>query len=203
MTASLAATCLGAHAQAQTAPLDSVTLFGGHAAKHNLLQLPAAITRGEVQWEPSFFTALALRRRLGTLVENGSLLDGSPLERMEHGIEIVLAEHNGLQHSGELGASYTLRTAQWELGALTLAFGGGIGLSHAFGTSSYEDGPVSEPTRRYPTQLLLLFDIDWSLQPWHGLSLVTRVHHRSGAYGLIAPRHVGSNFLALGLRSEF
>ena len=32
------------------------------------------------------------------------------------------------------------------------------------------------------------------------LSVVTRIHHRSGAYGLFAPRGSGSNFLAVGLR---
>jgi hypothetical protein len=31
-------------------------------------------------------------------------------------------------------------------------------------------------------------------------SLFLRLHHRSGVYGLIAPQHVGSNFITFGLR---
>ena len=178
-------------------------LYGARAAKHNLPELPGAIARGDLQWQPSYFTALALRRTFGALGGAGNSLQGGPLAGIEPGLEIVLAGHRGLQHNGELGVAGTLRAAPWALGAVNLAPGAGIGLSHAFGTPSYEDGPVSQPSRRYPTQLLLLFDVEWSLRQWPGLSLVTRVHHRSGAYGLIAPRHVGSNFLALGLRCDF
>jgi hypothetical protein len=32
---------------------------------------------------------------------------------------------------------------------------------------------------------------------------VTRIHHRSGVYGLIAPSGVGSNFVVAGLRYKF
>lgn len=78
--------------------------------------------------------------------------------------------------------------------------GGGIGLSHAFGTPSYEDGPRDDPARRYHTQLLILVNMEWKLSTATNWSLLMRVHHRSGAYGLIAPPKVGSNFLAIGLR---
>jgi 2-polyprenyl-3-methyl-5-hydroxy-6-metoxy-1,4-benzoquinol methylase len=34
-------------------------------------------------------------------------------------------------------------------------------------------------------------------------SVFLRLHHRSGVYGLIAPQHVGSNFITIGLRKYF
>jgi hypothetical protein len=76
-------------------------------------------------------------------------------------------------------------------------------LSYAFGTPVYEDGPKNEPDRHYRLQMLALFEVEWRLRDVENVSLVTRIHHRSGVYGLIAPRHVGSNFLAAGLRFQF
>jgi hypothetical protein len=35
------------------------------------------------------------------------------------------------------------------------------------------------------------------------LSITTRIHHRCGFYGVIAPRRVGSNFVAVGVRYQF
>jgi hypothetical protein len=49
----------------------------------------------------------------------------------------------------------------------------------------------------------MLFDMAWKIRTGKHFSLVTRVHHRSGAYGLIAPPRVGSNFLALGVNLDF
>jgi hypothetical protein len=34
-------------------------------------------------------------------------------------------------------------------------------------------------------------------------SVFFRINHRSGIFGLIAPEHVGSNFLNLGFRKYF
>ena len=108
-----------------------------------------------------------------------------------------------MQDNAEVGAAYTLHTPDLELGAAGVNFATGVGLSYALGTPSYEDGPLNDPARRYRLQLLLLFDLEWKLHGYGDWSLVTRVHHRSGVYGLIAPSHVGSNFLALGIRYKF
>ena len=66
-----------------------------------------------------------------------------------------------------------------------------------------EDGPADDPSRRYPTQVLILLEAEWSWDSLPQVALVTRVHHRSGAYGTIAPSGVGSNFVAAGLRYHF
>jgi hypothetical protein len=48
----------------------------------------------------------------------------------------------------------------------------------------------------------MAFEIDFgrSDSKW---SVPVRIHHRSGVYGLIAPRKVGSNFITIGLRRDF
>ena len=48
-------------------------------------------------------------------------------------------------------------------------------------------------------QFLLLVENHWRLADSDKWSVVLRVHHRSGVYGLVAPRNVGSNFLAVGV----
>ena len=116
---------------------------------------------------------------------------------------MVLVQHRGLQGNAELGAAYMLRTPDLQMGALGVSFGAGAGLSYALGNPSYEDGSTLDPGRRYRLQLLALFELEWRMRGFDNLSLITRVHHRSGVYGLIAPQRVGSNFLALGVRYKF
>jgi hypothetical protein len=116
---------------------------------------------------------------------------------------MVLVQHRGLQTNAEIGGAYMLRTPDLEIGPLGVNFGTGAGLSYALGTPSYEDGPKDDPARRYPLQLLVLLELEWRIRDLERFSVVTRVHYRSGMYGLIAPRNVGSNFLVGGIRYKF
>jgi hypothetical protein len=171
---------------------DSVAVFAGQGADHNLEQLPGRILSGTPEWEKSYFWAVS-----------GYKARDKFWAMLRHGYELVLAQHHGLQDNAEAGAAYMLKTGDLALGTMAVNLAAGMGLSYAFGAPAYEDGPLDDPGRRYRLQLLLLFDAEWRLQSVDALSLVMRVHHRSGAYGLIAPRHVGSNFLAAGIRYRF
>ncbi len=206
-TLGLALWCQAALAQTDNKPstdvFDSVLVYTAQGADHNLPGLPKAILRGDIKWELSYFNAVALGKTRGTLGGSFAALEGSPVSDVRHGYELILAKHHGLQSHVELGGAYTLRSPDLNLGPLAVNAATGVGLSHAFGTPSYEDGPFDNPTRRYKTQLLILFEAEWKLRYFEHLCIVTRVHHRSGAYGLIAPRNVGSNFLAVGVRYSF
>jgi hypothetical protein len=194
-----------AHAEeAQAAPyFDHVSVFTAQGADHNLPELPKVILQGDLEWEPSYFTSVSLTKDFGQLGERSRLIEKTFFRDIEQSVELVWAQHHGLQNNGELGAAYLLRTPRLNMGPVSVNFGSGVGLSHAFGTPSYEDGPFANPTQRYRTQLLALFELEWRLRKFEHFSLVTRIHHRSGAYGLIAPRNVGSNFLAIGVRYDF
>jgi hypothetical protein len=206
-TLGLAVWCQAAQAQtdskSSTDVVDSVLVYTAQGADHNLPNLPKALLRGDIKWEPSYFNAVALGKTRGTLGGSFAALKDSPLGDVRHGYEVILAKHHGLQSHVELGGAFNLRSPDLTLGPLAVNAAAGVGLSHAFGTPTYEDGPFDNPTRRYKTQLLILFEAEWKLRYWEQLSIVTRVHHRSGAYGLIAPRNVGSNFLAVGVRYSF
>ncbi len=209
-SASLLMTLLGLHlgsAQADQQPtdrwFDSATVYVAQGADHNLTELPGKIVTADINWDKSYFTAIAAGKTRGTLGASMASLDGTPFGAISHGYEVVLVKHRGLQSNLEAGAAYMLRTPTAYLGPVGVNFGTGAGLSYAFGTPSYEDGPKNEPDRHYRLQLLALFELEWRLRDVKDISLVTRVYHRSGVYGLIAPRNVGSNFLAAGLRFQF
>ena len=196
-----------AEAEAEAIPsdstFDSATVYGGQGANHNLLQLPGRIIKADLDWEKSYFTAICLGKTRGTLGRSFDIFRDTMFESIRHGPEIVLVKHHGLQSNAEIGAANMWRTTDLQLGELGVNFAAGAGLSYALGTPTYEDGPENDPARRYRLQFLALFEFEWSLRGSNELSLVTRVHHRSGVYGLIAPRHVGSNFLAVGMRYKF
>ena len=185
------------------AVFDAVAVYAAQGVNHNLRELPSRIVTGSVEWEQSYFAALALSKSGKPLEQSWEGFSGTPFASLRQGYETVLVQHGGMQDNAELGMAYTLRTADLQLGQLGVNFSAGSGLSHAFGTPTYEDGPKNDPGKRYRTQLLLLFEFEWRLADYRNLSFVTRAHHRSGVYGLIAPRNVGSNFLAMGLRYSF
>ena len=182
---------------------DSVSIYAGQGVNHNLKELPGKIITGHLQWDKSYFTALGFNKARGTLGQSFENLQNTPFSSYQHGYEMVLLQHHGLQNNGEIGAACTLRTPDLQIGNLGINFMAGGGLSYALGTPSYEDGSKLDPGRRYRLQFLGLFELEWHLRKFANFSLITRVHHRSGVYGLIAPQHVGSNFLALGIRYQF
>jgi hypothetical protein len=184
-------------------PFDSVTAYFGQGANHNFKKIPGAVLTGDVDWEKSYFASIGLIKNLGTLEQHALFTRGTWLAPVKQGVEVVLTNHHGLQSNSEIGAAYKLTTPDLSIGPLQMNFGTGLGISHAVGNPTYEDGPKDDPERRYRTQLLILLDIEWRIRSLKNLSIVTRVHHRSGAYGLIAPRNVGSNFLTVGMRYTF
>lgn len=166
-------------------------------------QIPGAVLRGDIEWEKSYFTSVGLIKQMGTLEQSASFLGGTLLAPVKQGVELILTQHHGLQSNSEIGAAYKLSTPNLGIGPVQVNFSTGVGLSYALGTPTYEDGPKDDPEQHYRTQLLILLDLEWKIRNIENFSIVTRVHHRSGAYGLIAPRNVGSNFLAVGVRYSF
>ena len=198
-----AAACGSANAQASTGMFDSVSVYTAQGVDLNLREVPGALVGQGWNRESSYFTGVGLGKTVGTLGGSIGPLRSTLVENVQHGYELVLLQHRGRQTVQELGAAYMLRSPNLEVAQLRVNVSGGLGLSHTFGTPSYEDGPKDDPARRYRTQLLILLEAEWSLASLPDWSLVTRIHHRSGAYGLIAPRQVGSNFIVAGVRYRF
>jgi hypothetical protein len=184
-------------------PFETVTVYAGHGIDHDLPQIPGAMMRGRWRWQESYFAGAGFGNVRGTLGQSFDSLRGTMFANVRHGYEIVVLKHHGMQSNAEVGAAYALRTPDLHAGPLGVNFSAGGGLSYAIGNPTYEDGPEDDPARRYRLQALMLFELEWHLRGFEHLAITTRVHHRCGVYGLIAPRHVGSNFLVAGVRYSF
>jgi len=134
---------------------DSVSVYAGQGADHNLRELPGLILTGRLGWDKSYFTGLALGKNRGTLGQSFESLQSTPFASFRHGYEVLLVQHRGLQSNAELGAVYMLRTPDLQMEPLGVNFATGAGLSYALGTPSYEDGPKGDTERRYRLQHLV------------------------------------------------
>jgi hypothetical protein len=182
---------------------DAVTVYGGQGVDHNLRQIPEAILGNNLDRDKSYFVGVGLAKFGPKLGRSVGSLQGTPMAELRQDFELLMLKHHGLQHNAELGAAYLLRTPDLQMGPLGVNLVAGTGLSYAIGKPTYEDGPKSDLERRYRLQLLVLFELEWKLRNMDALTLATRIHHRSGLYGLIAPPLVGSNFITMGLRYRF
>ena len=188
---------------ADGALFDSVSIYAGQGVNHNFRELPSRVINSDLDWEKAYFHALGFGKAEKTLGKSFDILHETQFPSLFQGYEVVLVQHVGLQNNVEVGAAYTLKTSQLQVGLIEIDFSSGVGLSYAFGYPSYEDGAEDNPQRRYRLQILALFDFEWRLRKFENTSIIVRVHHRSGGYGLIAPTQVGSNFLVTGIRYKF
>jgi hypothetical protein len=82
-----------------------------------------------------------------------------------------------------------------------IEFAVGEGLSYATQTPVIEEEQHPDASSRFLNYLV--FEVAFTPVQYREWSLVTRIHHRSGAFGLFNGTRGGSNFLALGLRYHF
>ncbi len=138
------------------------------------------------QWRSSYIAGFVLARGHENWQRGGLRWEG----------EVHLMRHRGDQSLWESNAAVNLRWTRfpWD-DYLNTSVGFGQGISLAS-----ERPPIESDTRR----LLHYMQVELELQPhWLGrTSVVTRLHHRSGAFGVYGTDG-GSNFLTLGIRHRF
>lgn len=195
--------CGAALAAPSPLPTQEVTLYFGQGVDSNLPDLPGKAVSGKLHFDKTWFTGAGFAYPDVPADWVRTALGWVGLENSTSAKEFVLVKHSGQQRHVEWGALYLLRTPYAALGPVQLRAGAGIGLSYAWGTPSYEDGPPGDPGRRYKLQNFDAYELETGLAASPQWAFVGRVHHRSGAYGLIAPRNVGSNFLTVSLRYAF
>lgn len=179
------------------------TLFWGQGADVNLPDIIPKALQGEIDMDSTYFWGINYKDALPA--------GDNPVSRFlaRHNItpewEIQLTKHHGLQDNWESHLALLLRTRDFAIAdPLNVNFAAGMGPSYAFSTPTYEDGPDGQPNQgEYQFQAYIALELAWSLRTLPDWSLATRLHHRSGLYGLIAPSKVGSNFFAIGIRRHF
>ena len=126
-----------------------------------------------------------------------------PPKRHQWELEGQIAKHDGEQNHWELNAAIIVRWLDfpWNQYVKTTA-AIGDGLSYATVVPPIEE---ASHTNTGAAKLLNYFVVEVSLAPpsakhW---SLVGRIHHRSGIYGLINDVKGGSNVICLGLKYAY
>jgi hypothetical protein len=166
----------------------------------DLVELPGNVAGGRLSFRDTSFAGAGLSR---VVVPSFALtLPGLNHTFANNRIELEgqILRHFGQQQHWEGVLAVLWRTGNVALPAdLTMNFGFGIGLSYAFSEPKVE-GVGRVDAHRYLNYLV--FETEFTHRELPRTHLVLRLHHRSGVFGLIAPKHAGSNFIGLGLRFD-
>jgi hypothetical protein len=185
--------------------LNHLTITHGIWADTDLPDLPGKVVSGNLDFEDSYYVGLTYAR---TLVDGFSIpipytdirFKGWDLE-----LEGSLLRHYNFQTHWEAAAALVLRTRRFiPLSFLGWTVAGGWGFSYAFDEPALEKGPDGTPGEdAVQFQNHLVLEVDFFYPGFDRVHLITRIHHRSGMYGVISPQETGSNFLAAGIRLDF
>ena len=177
-----------------------LTVYGSQWVNADLLEIPERSFTGELTGEDAYFVGAGLSR---VIVPSFSIpLPGTELSLRGNRIEVEgqVLRHFGDQRHWEGTLALMFRTGQIPIfGGLSVNLGFGEGLSYASERPNLEGSFRVEPSRLLN---YLAFEAEFSHASLPGVSLVPRIHHRSGIFGLIAPRESGSNYIGVGLRVD-
>jgi len=174
-----------------------LTTYAAQGVKTNLPDFLGRVVNGELVFEDAHFEGLGYRHGLPPPALLDKLARLLWLDGIATGVEMIGVKHRGAQDHFESSVAYSVSTPHARLLGVRGRLGYSLGVSHAFGTPTYERSPDGERRR---TLTYMAYELELGLERYEKVSLVTRVHHRSGAYGLFAPTGSGSNFVAVGLR---
>lgn len=150
-------------------------------------------------FQDSHFASVLLSRVIVPRLDTGwrfigPLIDGGSIE-----LEAQAGRHFGLQDHGEVTLALLWRSRELRLSAgSTVNLAVGEGFSHALSRPAYEGTAKGQDPVRFLNYLA--FEAEFSHDALGAVSIVPRIHHRSGIFGVIAPRGSGSDFIGVGLR---
>ncbi|MGK7870810.1 hypothetical protein [Falsiroseomonas sp. E2-1-a20] len=190
-------------ADAQSATRDRTwfaTVFAGQWFSVNEPSATQRLGSQDAGFQDSYFVSVLLNNVLVSELRTdwpliSPVIDGSSIE-----LEGQVGRHFGLQDQGEVTLALLWRSREIPIPLTKGRFNIGIGegLSYALARPTYEGAAHDQEPRKFLNYLALEAEFSHPLLP--NVSLVPRVHHRSGIFGLIAPRGSGSDFIGLGLR---
>ena len=127
---------------------------------------------------------------------------GNLFDKIDFELEGQVVKHLEGQHHWEFNALVVARWLRFPWNhLLKTSFAVGEGLSLATATPAFEEKYHGEETSKFLNYLM--FEFDFALPDKPRWSLVTRLHHRSGIYGLFRGVDGASNALGLGIRYHF
>lgn len=172
-----------------------LSLYGTKWVHENLLGIGVQAARRQIDFRDQYFASVAYSQ---VLIRDLPLL--GPLSDSSLELEGQVGRHFGTMTHPEATAAIVWRSPDATLGRTSVNFAVGKGLSYAFGTPHKEGVRRDREVQRLMSYLAFELEVSHAALP--NLSLVPRLHHRSGAYGLIGPRGDGANYIGLGLRFD-
>jgi hypothetical protein len=164
----------------------SISAYGGRLSTNDWIEVFAP-----PRWDfvESYLTALTISRQAGWLSETA-----------QTEVEGQIVRHFGVQDHWEFNLLGVIRRTAlpWDE-TLDMSLAGGLGLSYA------TERPEAEIDFEGDTERLMVYwmlELDAVIPKADAWSVLTRLHHRSPAYGLFGDGG-GANVLALGLRYRF
>ena len=171
---------------------DSISLFGGKSVDSNLIDFPKKVISNDLEIEQHKIIGITYQQKIQTPVILG---------KANSHIEYIFANHSP-KDLIETVIAYNIQTPSFAISSVHMRLGFSLGLSYVHGTPIFEDGTKEEPGKKYRLLNYNAYEVTL-LDTEDKDSVFLRLHHRSGVYGLIAPQHVGSNFITIGLRKYF
>ena len=184
--------CLPALLGSCGAPGDhAITVFGGRYANEELFSRILLFQGLDLQ--DSYMAAAAYSYRIGQWPR-----------QVRWEVEGQVVRHFEGQDNWELNG---LMIARWEAfpwsHVVPTSLAIGEGFSYALSVPELEDLILAPEGGTSQFLNYLLFELTLGLLPWEGWSVVSRIHHRSGIFGLINGVEEASNFITFGLRYQF
>ncbi len=169
----------------------------GQALDSNLPEVIPNALKGDLEFGPAYLNGLLVRRDLGETDPIGAWIRGAGVP-LATSIELFAAKAHGETSNVEVALDWRPALTLWSAGSWGVDLAWGLGVTHSFGKpwSDYYD-----PDR--PEGYRTLFHMAPELALRYGAwTAGLRIHHGSGLYGIVAPRHVGWNYLTLTLVRE-
>jgi hypothetical protein len=176
------------------------TLYIGQWTANELTDIPGRTINGDLYTIDSYYASAILTRVLVQNVQTEIPYLRRMLNRSSIELEVQLGTHFNVQNTMEADIALVWRspemTLPWSGVRLNTAIG--EGLSYALGRPQLEDLTTEPEAQRLLNYLM--FEAEFSHPSLPGVSLVPRIHHRSGIFGVLAPSGSGSNIVGIGLR---
>ena len=179
--------CLAEIQLLEDKPSYALNIYGGRMTDNSIDDFVDNIPG--LDFEDSYLLTLALARRIATIGELASCE-----------VEGQIVKHFDQQDHWEFNA---LLTARWEAFSwdkyLDTSFAVGAGPSYATHVPEIE---VQRSGGSERLQVYMMVELELTLSSHPNVAVITRVHHRSNAFGTVADEGT-SNALAFGLKFRF
>jgi hypothetical protein len=165
-----------------------VSLYGGKFSDNALLD----ILRFQTNLMDSYVYGFSVGKQIGQYKD-----------KLGYELEGQVAVHSGRQSHQEINGAFTVRWLPfpWDRYLDTsIAFGNGLSYATAEPPLEIQD---SNDNRSSHWLYFILVELAFNLPGNKQWELFTRVHHRSGVFGLIHEVDSGSNFIGIGIRYRF